>query len=302
MQLIDRREFIYSVGSAAIAAAVPLEAIALGTPALPHRPIPGTNESIAIVGLGNSRAFYESDMALSRQLIEVFLERGGSYVDSGWDGRTILSRISRDLDAQEQLFLGTYLEAKDLPSMRVEAQGFIDIEDGGALDMVQIYSPEEFERRYDEFLALRQEGLARYFGVARYAREFYPAMMQAMEKGIVDFVQFNYSIMEPEAANDILPLALETGTAVIANRPFINGDFFQLVRDQALPDWAAEFDCHSWAQFSLKYILAHPAVTCVITETANPKHLIDNLGAGYGRLPDPDQTQRMESVIRALTT
>ena len=87
---------------------------------------------------------------------------------------------------------------------------------------------------------------------------------------------------------------------MIINRPFINGEYFGLVSDQTLPEWAAEFDCHSWAQFSLKYILAHPAVSCVLTETSNPEHAIDNLGAGFGRLPDIDQRQRMEAVIRAL--
>ena len=83
-------------------------------------------------------------------------------------------------------------------------------------------------------------------------------------------------------------------------RPFINGEYFGLVSDQKLPEWAAEFDCHSWAQFSLKYILAHPVVNCVLTETSNPEHAIDNLGAGFGRLPDIDQRQRMGAVIRAL--
>ncbi len=125
-------------------------------------------------------------------------------------------------------------------------------------------------------------------------------MMKLMEDGALDFIQINYSMMEPEAANDILPLAQETGTTVITNRPFINGEYFGLVSDQKLPEWAAEFDCHSWAQFSLKYILAHPAVNCVLTETSNPQHAIDNLGAGFGRLPDIEQRQRMEAVIRAL--
>lgn len=298
--MLNRRDFVQAVGASFLAGALPRAVNASPPERLPHRPIPGTDESIAIVGIGNARAFHESDIALSRQLIDIFLEHGGSYVDSGWDGRKVLSRISYELDAQEQLFLGTYLEAEDLPSMRDEVQGLIDMQGGGPLDMVQIYSADELEQRYDEFLALREEGLARYFGVARYAKEFYPAMMKVMEEGLVDFVQFNYSIMEPEAAADILPLAQETGTAVIANRPFINGNYFDIVRDQALPEWAADFDCHSWAQFSLKYILAHSAVTCVITETSNPKHLVDNLGAGYGRLPDPDQQRQMESAIRAL--
>jgi diketogulonate reductase-like aldo/keto reductase len=298
--MLSRRDFLQAMGAASMIGAWPASVHALRTEQLPHRPIPGTDESIAIVGLGNS-AFYEGDMALSRQLIEIFLEHGGSYVDGDvTDVGRLLSAISRDFGAQEQLFFGTGVNIKKLPFMRDLVQNLIDIEGGGSLDMVQVATPEELEQHYDDFLALREEGLVRYFGVARYAKQFYPAMMRAMEKGIVDFVQFNYSIMEPEAAADILPLALETGTAVITNRPFVSGEYFKLVRGQELPEWVAEFDCHSWAQFSLKYILANPAVTCVISGTSSPKHLIDNLSAGYGRLPDPDQTQRMEAVIRGL--
>ena len=106
--------------------------------------------------------------------------------------------------------------------------------------------------------------------------------------------------MEPEAADEILPLALEENIAVIINRPFINGKYFAMVQGQELPEWAAEFQCESWAQFSLKYILAHPAVNCVLTETSNPKHAIDNFGAGFGRLPEADERKRMEEVIQAL--
>ncbi len=184
--------------------------------------------------------------------------------------------------------------------MRAEVRLLLDIQGDASLDLVQVMAVEDFSRRRDQFAALKEEGLTRYLGVARYAKEFYPLMMKLMEDGALDFIQINYSMMEPEAANDILPLAQETGTAVISNRPFINGEYFGLVSDQKLPEWAAEFDCHSWAQFSLKYILAHPSVNCVLTETSNPEHAIDNLGAGFGRLPDIEQRQRMEAVIRAL--
>jgi diketogulonate reductase-like aldo/keto reductase len=107
-------------------------------------------------------------------------------------------------------------------------------------------------------------------------------------------------MMEPGAADEILPLAQEKNIAVIINRPFMNGDYFGIVRGQELPEWAADFDCDSWAQFSLKYILANPTVNCVLTETSNPEHAIDNFGAGFGRLPDADERKRMAAVIRAL--
>jgi diketogulonate reductase-like aldo/keto reductase len=298
--MVDRREFIYSVGSAALAATVPLEVSASDRIALPRRAIPGSDETLAIIGLGNAQAFYESDMETSRKLIRIFLEHGGSYVDTGWDARETVGKIMRENDAHEQLFLGTYIEGEDLPSMRAEIRRILDVQGGVSLDLVQVKPVDDYSRRRDQFAALKEEGLTRYLGVARYAKQFYPPMMKLMEDGALDFIQINYSMMEPEAANDILPLAQETGTAVITNRPFINGEYFGLVRGQELPEWAAEFDCHSWAQFSLKYILAQPAVNCVLTETSNPEHAIDNLGAGFGRLPDIDQRQRMEAVIGAL--
>ncbi len=298
--MIDRRKFIYLTSSAALAATIPLDVHALSQVALPRRTIPGSDESLAIVGLGNAKAFYESDMDTSRELIKIFLEHDGSYVDTGWDARETVGKIMREHDAQEQLFLGTYIEGEDLPSMRAEIRRILDIQGGESLDLVQVMAVDDFSRRRDQFAALKEEGLTRYLGVARYAEQFYPAMMKLMEEGAVDFVQINYSMMEPEAADDILPLAQETDTAVIINRPFINGEYFKIVRGQDLPEWAAEFDCHSWAQFSLKYILAHSAVNCVLTETSNPEHAIDNLGGGFGRLPDDDQRQRMEAVIGAL--
>ena len=298
--MIDRREFIQTVGSAALLTAVPVTAQADGRKALPRRNIPNSDETLAVVGLGNAKVFYDGDMVTSRELIRVFLEHGGSYVDTGWGARDTVGRIMRENNAHDQLFLGTYVEGEDLPSMRAEIGRLLDVQGGDSLDLVQVMAVEDFDRRRDQFAALKEEGLTRFVGVARYNKEFYPPMMKLMGDGALDFIQINYSIMEPEAAAEILPLAQETNTAVIINRPFINGEYFGLVRGQDLPEWAAEFDCDSWAQFSLKYILAHPTVNCVLTETSNPDHAIDNLGAGYGRLPDDDHRKRMETVIRAL--
>jgi aryl-alcohol dehydrogenase-like predicted oxidoreductase len=116
----------------------------------------------------------------------------------------------------------------------------------------------------------------------------------------VDFVQFNYSMAEREAENRLLPAAIGSGTAVIVNRPFAKASLFELVKGRPVPDWASEFDAHTWAHFFLKYILGHPAVTCVIPATRNPKHLADNMQAGRGRLPDPKMRQRMVGFLSAL--
>ena len=163
--------------------------------------------------------------------------------------------------------------------------------------MAILPDPDAMLRRADEFQALKSEGLVRYVAVARHRKEFYPTMMELMKNGVVDFIQVNYSMLEPEAADEVLPLARDLGVGVLINRPFINGEYFSLVRGQVLPDWAAEFDCHSWAQFSLKYILGHPAVNSVLTETANPKHAVDNLSAGYGAMPDEATRECMRQLI-----
>jgi len=287
-------------GAAIVAASTSMSALAEQVRKLPRRAIPGTDESLAIVGLGNSNAFRQDDVELSRELIGLFLEYGGSYVDTSGSSRDTVGKIMREQDAHEQMFLGTYIEGEDLQSMRDEIARVLEVQGGDTLDLVLSRSPIDFGERRDQFQRLKDDGLTRYTGVARSNQRFYSSIMELMNDGALDFIQVNYSMMEPEAAEEILPLAQEKDIAVIINRPFINGDFFGMVRGQALPEWAADFDCHSWAQFSLKYILANPAVNCVLTETSNPRHAIDNFGAGFGRLPDANERKRMAAVIREL--
>lgn len=296
----DRREFIaYSV-AAAMAVSVPVPAFAADPGRLMTRKLPGTDEHLAVVGLGNAAPFAEGDMALSRLLLDIFMERGGGYVDTSGRGRYTLGRIMAERNAHDQLFLGTYINGDSLAAMRDEIKSVQDGQGGGVLDLVITRSPKDMLARADQFLQLKEDGLTRHIGVGRPNKRFYPAMMELIDAGVVDLIQVNYSMMEPEAADEILPLAMEKDIAIVINRPFINGDYFGIVRGQTLPDWAAEFDCETWAQFSLKWILADPAVNCVLTETSNPEHAIDNLGAGMGRLPDMDTRRRMRKLMNGL--
>lgn len=155
--------------------------------------------------------------------------------------------------------------------------------------------------QHDRYRSLKEDGLVRYIGIARSGQQYFEAIGRLVEEGLVDFIQINYSLLEPDAADRLLPLAMDKGVAVNINRPFINGDFFGVISGKQLPEWAADFDCQSWAQFSLKFILSHPAVNCVLTETSDPKHAIDNLGAGFGRLPDENQRQKMFELLGSFT-
>ena len=146
----------------------------------------------------------------------------------------------------------------------------------------------------------KEQGLVRYIGVTHYSARAFEELERVLRHEKVDFLQINYSIMEPEAEQRILPLARERGVAVIVNRPFGAGDLLEHVRGQALPDFAGQIDCTSWAQFFLKWIIAHPAVTCAIPATDKPQHLEDNMRAGTGGLPDAEMRKRMADYVSKL--
>ena len=146
----------------------------------------------------------------------------------------------------------------------------------------------------------KEQGRIRYLGVTHYNSSAFPEIEKILRTEKLDFLQINYSLMEREAEQHVLPLAQERGVAVIVNRPFGAGDLFDKVRSKPLPDWAGDFGCRSWAQFFLKWIVAHPAVVCAIPATGKPQHLEDNMHAGFGGLPDPNTRRRMIELVRTL--
>ena len=283
----------------ALLAGVPGVGRSKARPPLPGRLIPGTDESLPIIGMGNSNAFRQGDKEASWNVIRIFQEHGSSYIDVGGPSRFVVADIVREHDLADSVFLGSYFSGEnDVPSYD-EAKRLMEITGKPALDLMHNY-PEDAVPYWDTFRRWKDEGLTRYIGVARHRSEYYDMMMGLMDTGTVDFLQVNYSLLETEAGERILPLAMDKGIAVTINRPFLNGRYFEIVRNQDLPAWAADFDCSSWAQFSLKFILSHPAVNCVLTETANPKHAADNLSAGFGRLPDEKERQKMLAHMRSL--
>jgi diketogulonate reductase-like aldo/keto reductase len=298
--MTNRRDFLKSTGAAALGAAMP--AIAFGHDKLEihSRPIPGTGEELPMVGLGNSRIFQEGDLEATRKLIELFLSYGGSYIDTLGPSRLTVASVMQAHELQSRLFVGTYLGTVQYDAMVEELERVRKAQGKEVLDLVLTYDFNEILAEPERYVRLKEEGLIRYLGVARHKLEFHEPMMRLMDMGIVDFVQVNYSLLEPEAGETVLPMAQEKNVAILVNRAFTNGDYFDVVRDRELPEWAAEIDCESWAQFSLKFILSHPAVTCVLTETANPDHLVDNMAAGMGRLPDQSMRQKMLELVQSF--
>ncbi|MEX2523588.1 MAG: aldo/keto reductase [Gammaproteobacteria bacterium] len=295
-----RRETLKYLFAAGLALKLPLPGLALAREAMPTRPIPATGEALPVIGLGNSRAFRSGDYATSRTIVRILVEHGGRVIDTLGRSTEVLGRIMEAEGLRDKLFLGTNIETGDRDSHLEQVNRSRELQGKDALDLLFVTTLEGINTQWPLLREWKEKGYTRYIGVALIGRENFPALEVLMETGTMDFIQVNYSMLEPEADDRILPLAQERGIAVINNRPFINGNYFKLVKDKRLPDWAADFDCDSWAQFSLKWILANPAVNCVLTETANPEHARDNLSAAYGRLPDEQQRKRMAALIRSL--
>jgi diketogulonate reductase-like aldo/keto reductase len=298
--MTSRRNFLKSSGAVALSTAMPALALAHDKLEVHSRPIPGTDETLPMVGLGNARIFQEGNLEASRELIELFMSYGGSYIDTLGPSRFTVASVMQAHSLQSKLFLGTYLGTVQYEAMVEELERVLDAQGKEILDLVLTYDFSEILAEPERYLRLKEERLTRHLGVARHKLEFHEPMMQLMETGVVDFVQVNYSLLEPEAGDTVLPMAQEKGVAILVNRAFVNGDYFKLVRERELPDWAAEFDCESWAQFALKFILSHPAVTCVLTETSNPEHVVDNMAAGMGRLPDEATRQKMLELVQGF--
>jgi len=168
------------------------------------------------------------------------------------------------------------------------------------LDLMQVHNLVDVQTHLATLRDWKKTGRVRYLGVTHYHAGAHADLEKIIRPGDVDFVQVNYSLAEPEADRRLLAAAAHSRTAVIVNRPFAEGSMFRRIRDKALPEWAREVGCASWAQYFLKWILAHPAVTCAIPGTRNPKHVADNLGAARGPLPDEATRRRMASYFDSL--
>jgi diketogulonate reductase-like aldo/keto reductase len=209
----------------------------------------------------------------------------------------VIGDIAAKLNLHRSLFLATKVWTTG------REQGIASMEKSLAklqtrrIDLMQVHNLVDARTHLATLRDWKEQGRTRYLGITHYSSSAYSEVAKLLRSEKLDFVQINYSLLEREAEKEILPLAQERGIAVIVNRPFGGGDLFARVRQKPLPEWASEFDCHSWAQFLLKWIIAHPAVTCTIPATNKPRHLEDNMQGGGGHLPDAKLRQRMIDAV-----
>jgi diketogulonate reductase-like aldo/keto reductase len=212
---------------------------------------------------------------------------------------SVIGDLAADLAVGDKLFLATKVWTSGRDAGVAQMEQSLGRLQSGRLDLMQIHNLLDWRTHLRTLQEWKQAGRIRYLGVTHYTVSAYDELERVLRGETLDFVQINYSMGEREAERRILPLARDRGIAVLANRPFAEGGLFQRVRGRALPAWAAELGCESWAQLFLKWILAHPAVTCVIPATSRPEHLVDNMRAGVGDLPDEATRERMATLATA---
>jgi aryl-alcohol dehydrogenase-like predicted oxidoreductase len=283
-----------------------------------RRKIPSTGEEIPVIGLGSAGTFNLSmrDPAArdALEVLRLFRQLGGTVIDtSPTYGRAeaFLGAALASLGLTNQIFISTKVNVGDAgkAAARAQMEGSSRIYGRQTIDLMQVWNlGDSIQSLTDDYLAPHMEAVAewkaakraRYIGITTARDPQYADVEAAMVRYPMDFVQLDYSIGDRLPEQRLLPLAREKGIAVLVNRPFGAGGLFGRVRGKPLPPWAGEIGCATWAQFFLKFIVSHPAVTCTVPATGDPAHLRDNMGACVGRLPDAAMRARMIAYFEGV--
>jgi diketogulonate reductase-like aldo/keto reductase len=264
------------------------------------RPIPSSGEALPVVGLGTWQTFDigagEAERAPRREVLQILLEGGGKVIDSSpMYGRSegVVGDLLAELGARERAFLATKVWTRGRAAGIAQMEQSLRRFRSERLELMQVHNLVDWQVHLKTLRAWKAEGRIRYLGITHYTTAALDDLAAVIEAEPLDFVQLAHSLAVRAAEDRLLPLAADKGVAVLVNRPYEKGALFRRVKGRALPPWAAEFGAATWGKFFLKYILSHPAVTCVIPGTAKPHHMLDNLGAGRGRLPDVREREQM---------
>lgn len=302
---INRRQFIQLTGALAAGLMLPAGAFA----ALVHirKAIPKTGEMLPVIGMGTSRTFDargDSELlARLRQVTQTFFDLGGGMIDSSpmyGSAQEVIGQLLPKVKGEKNLFAATkvWIEGKE--------EGIKQMEQSRRqwgikhFDLMQIHNLVDWETQLETLTQMKAEGKIRYIGITTSHGRRHSQLSEILQKHEFDFVQLTYNIANRDVEAPLLSIAQEKGIAVIVNRPFQRGDLFRRVKGKSLPAWAQEFNCNSWGQYFLKYVVSHPAVNCAIPATNKVKHMQDNMQAGRGLLPTAKQRIQMVKYFESL--
>lgn len=301
-----RRKFLQGVGG--ITAAMMLRPqLLLAEPAAILKPIPKTGEQIPVIGMGSWITFDVGTDAREREVrvrvLQDFFDHGGGMIDSSpmyGSSEAVIGHCLKQIKNTDSLFSATkvWIIGKQFGINQMNKS--LSLWDVPQFDLMQIHNMLSWETHLETLKEWKSEGRIRYIGITTSHGRRHEELEAALKKENFDFVQFTYNILDREVEQRLLPLAAERGIAVIINRPFRRGDLFGYTIGKSLPDWAQEFDCYNWAQFLLKFIVSHPAVTCAIPATSRVDHMRENMGAGFGKLPDAKTRQKMIQYFEGI--
>ena len=307
--MIKRRQLLQISAGLLISQALGLRAEASASPTLRliQRAIPSSGELLPVIGMGTSRTFdTEGDpasLATLQEVLQAFFDGGGTVIDSSpmyGNSESRVGDVLRAIPQRPKLFAATKVWTTG------RQQGIAQIKESARrmnverFDLIAVHNLQDWQTHLETLKSWKAEGKVRYIGITTSHGRDHAEFLQVMRTQPLDFVQFSYNIADRAAERELLPVAAERGIATMINRPYQRGALFTRSRGKELPALAAELDCSSWGQFYLKYILGHPAVTCIIPATASVRHMVDNMRANFGRLPDARQRAEMLRLFEQL--
>lgn len=304
---MTRRHFLKSTAATSLLCSLAPGYLAAADSGVIKKVIPSTGERLSVIGLGTSRTFdVDSTAAAKSPLLEVmqaFFDNDGQLIDSSpmyGSAEAVTGALLEKINNKQNLFSATKVWT------RGKSEGVDQMEQSmwrlgvDRIDLMQIHNLLDWQTHIETLREWKAEGKIRYIGITTSHGRYHRELEKILQQIPLDFVQFSYNILDRDVEQRLLPIACEQGIATLINRPYQRGGLFRKVRGKPLPAWASEFDCASWGQFFLKFIVSHPDVTCVIPATSKLKHMVDNMAAGYGRLPDEATRRRMIETIESI--
>ena len=313
--MFNRREWIKTTLGATGALALNTRILrALQQGRLIQRPVPSSGEMLPSIGLGSSANFSRiartEDVTALREVLRALVDNGGSVFDTApsyGSSEEVAGEIARGLGLSSRIFWATKVNvvprgeiSADPAAAREQIDSSFQKFQVPKIDLIQVHNLADTPAQLGILKELKETGRIRYIGITTTSNDRYDELAEVMRDEPIDFIGVGYAVDNRDAEDTILPLALERNIGVLVYMPFGRSRLWQRVGDRELPEWAGEFDAATWAQFFIKYVLSHPAVTVVTPSTSQAKHMIDNIGGGVGRLPDEDTRKRMIELVDAL--
>lgn len=285
---------------------LPKNTLAKSLPAI-KRAIPSSGELLPVMGVGSSRTFDvdgdQKTRARLAKVLQTFFDHSGALIDSSpmyGSAESVIGDVLKTIKNKDMLFAATKVWTDGQQSGIEQMQRSMQRMGVKVFDLMQIHNLRDWKVHLKTLRDWKASGKVRYIGITTSHGRYHEELEQILKTEQFDFVQFSYNIHTRITEQRLLSLAADRGLATLINRPFQRGSLFSTVRGKKLPPWATEFDCISWAQFFLKFIIAHPAVTCCIPATSKVHHMVDNMAAGFGRLPDSNTRKRMIRYYESL--